>query len=231
MDLRNKTALITGTSRGIGRAVALRLAEAGMSMVITARSRRELESLAEEVRQRGGRAEPVPCDLLVPESVRLLGDTTRRIFGALDLLVNNAGESRPGRVHESPQKELDAVLDLNLRAVMSLTRELLPGMIEKGGGTIINVSSIAGFYGAPGLASYAAAKAGLHAWSDSLWQEARQDGIRVCLLCLGRVDSRREWERHAMALEDVAETIHFVAASSSRVCPIHIRLREQLEPE
>lgn len=230
-ELAGKVALITGGSRGIGRATALRLSRAGARVVIVAKGRDALEQVVQQIESEGGQVVAVSADVIQGEQLEAVAEAPRTHFGALDILINNAGGAPWGDVADQPQEQMDWVLGLNLRAVIALTRLCLPPMLERGEGTIINISSLAGIHGSPRLAAYAAAKAGVNAWSQSLWEEVRRRGLKVCAICPGHVDVRDEYPRHGMTADDVAAAVHYVATSSSRVCPTRLVLREQLQPE
>lgn len=189
MNLRGKTALVTGSGRGIGRAVALSLAREGVSIVLTARSLNEISAVAGEITAAGGRALTVRADLRHDEDIQTIVSSSVKEFGGVDILVNNAGLGYFSRVAEMETSQFDEMWQVNLRAVFLLTREVLPRMISGGGGDIVNIASLAGRNAFVGGSGYAATKWGLIGFSRSLLLEVRDKNIRVITLCPGSVDT------------------------------------------
>lgn len=181
-----ETALITGASSGIGEAFARALADRGLETILVARSREKLERLAQQLReQQGVRADVLEWDLSVPGAASSLVDRLAADGRAVDWLINNAGFGDYGPFAESDRAKQAAMVDLNVRAVMELAHGLLPPMLERGRGTIVNVSSIAGFQPLPYMTLYAATKAFVLSFSEALWVETRDRGVRVLALCPG----------------------------------------------
>jgi 3-oxoacyl-[acyl-carrier protein] reductase len=178
-SLEGKTALVTGASRGIGRAVAVELAGAGASVVVGYRSgREEAEALAQEI---GGRA--VQADVSEPaEAARLVEDA-----GDLDILVNNAGLTRDGVLARMSDDDWRVVLETNLSAVFYTCRAVTRGMMKRRAGSIVNMSSIVGVHGNWGQANYAASKAGIVGFTKSLAQELGSRGVRANVVAPGYV--------------------------------------------
>jgi 3-oxoacyl-[acyl-carrier protein] reductase len=175
------TSLVTGASRGIGRAVALALARDGHDVAVGYASRADAaEAVAEEIRALGRQATAAGADLADPAAADTLVDTVERSLGPVAILVANAGVSTPGRrVEEIPVEEWDRLHAVNLRAPFLLARRVLPGMTERGFGRIVLLSSVAAYTGGIIGAHYASSKAGLHGLAHSLSQQAASAGVTV----------------------------------------------------
>jgi NADP-dependent 3-hydroxy acid dehydrogenase YdfG len=230
-------ALITGASRGIGRAIALRLAQACDFVVIVARTASALHEVADEIQTRGGKVVAIPTDVTQDEQTSTLVQTVVEQLDHINILVNNAGGGPPRTaVAKARLSDWDWTLRVNLWATMHMTRLVVPGMIERRSGTIINMSSLAGHTGKAGEAAYAAAKFGVRGFSQALFEEVRDFGIKVCTICPGYVDTKlippnRRIDRAKMlSPEDVAEAVHSVVVSSPRTCPTEIILQPQYDP-
>ena len=181
-SLEGKTALVTGASRGIGRAIALELARAGASVVIGYRSgAEEAEAVATEA---GGRA--VQADVSSADDARRLVDEA----GDLDILVNNAGVTRDGLLARMPEDDWRAVLDTNLGGVFHTCRAAARGMMRRRSGAIVNISSVVGLHGNPGQTNYAASKAGIIGFTKALARELGSRGVRANVVAPGYIDTR-----------------------------------------
>lgn len=179
-------ALITGASSGIGECFARAVAARGQSLVLVARSGDKLQVLAEELNKRHGvKTECIALDLTAPGAAGRLADELVRRQIEIDLLVNNAGFGVQGRFWEASLERQSAIIDLNVKALLELTHVLLPPMVRKGAGSIINVSSTASFQPLPYTSVYAASKAFVTSFSMGLTEELRPLGIRVVTLCPG----------------------------------------------
>jgi short-subunit dehydrogenase len=177
-------ALVTGASSGIGMAFARALRARGERLVLVARRRERLEALASEL---GGNTEAlvVPLDLAEPEAASRLREALEAQGVAVDLLVNNAGLGHTAPFHEQAPEVLRAMIEVNVRAVVELTRAFLPGMRARGRGRIVNVASSAAFQPVPYLTVYAASKAFVLSFSEGLAEELRGTGVTVQALCPG----------------------------------------------
>ena len=209
-------ALITGASRGIGKATALAFAKSNIDVALVSRSKKSLEEVAEEVDRLGARAGAYPLDLAEVESVRARVEAIANDFGTFDILINNAGMAYTGDALDVPLDRWQQVLNLNLTSAFECTRAVLPAMRAAGSGTIVNIVSIAGKQAFPGWSAYCASKFGLLALSQSLAAEERARGIRVVALCPGATNTpfwdtetvRIDLDRTKMlAPETVARTI------------------------
>lgn len=187
--LAGKVALVTGAGRGIGRAIALAFAAEGAAVALAARSRADLAGVAAEIRERGGRALAVPTDVTQDGPVEALVEQTLVELGRLDVLVTSAGTAAFAPVADSKPGDWDAMLSLNLRAVMVCCRAVLPAMMRQRSGTILNIGSIASKRALPGSAVYTATKVAVDGFSRVLAEELRPHGVRVGVLVAGAVDT------------------------------------------
>ena len=188
MLLAEKVAVITGGGRGIGRAMALKFAGEGAAVVVAARTKSEIESVAREVRDTGGRAGAVAADVSDEKHCERLIDEATSQFGRVDILVNNAGEYGPVKpVEEITPAEWDRVVAVHLRGAYLLTRLVLPGMYARGSGVILNISSLSAKSAFGWGSPYAAAKAGMLGLTRVTAAEAARKGVRVNAICPGPV--------------------------------------------
>ncbi|HKZ05271.1 MAG TPA: SDR family NAD(P)-dependent oxidoreductase [Methylomirabilota bacterium] len=215
-DLAGRVALVTGASAGIGAATARAFAAAGMRVALCARRRDRLEALAAELRARTD-ASVHAVDVTDEKAVRAMVDEVAGRFGALDVLVNNAGRGLAARFEDTRPDELRALLELNLIAVLTATQAALPIMRRQGRGHVINVSSIVGRRNLPGRTAYGATKFGLGGLTEALRLELRGTGIAVSLVYpiftlteFHEVETRREPLKRtgpAQSAETVARAI------------------------
>ena len=189
MRLPGQRCLVAGGANGIGRAVTRAFAAEGAAVALASRSRADLAEVAGEIRRRQGRALAIPTDVTQDSAVEALVEQTLSELGRLDLLVTSAGTAAFGAVADSKPGDWDAMLTLNLRAVMVCCRAVLPAMLRQRSGMILNVSSIASKRTLPGSAAYTATKAGLESFSRVLAEELRPHGVRVGVLVPGAVDT------------------------------------------
>jgi len=185
--LSGKTALITGGSKGIGFAIAERLGTMGARVAICARDAQRLEKAAETLRAAKIGVLPIPADVSRGEEVGRMISQVERTLGPLDIVVNNAGTGVFVPGHQASEQDWDTVLDTNLKSVFLVCKAVVPGMIQHGGGHIINISSLAGKNAFPGGAVYCASKWGLQGFSSCLAEDLRGYNIRVSLVCPGSV--------------------------------------------
>jgi short-subunit dehydrogenase len=188
-DLAGRTAIVTGASRGIGKGVALALAAEGMRVVLTARTAPNLDALAETIRERGGQAAVVTADLSDRRAPLSLIAAAEEEFGPPDVLVNNAGVEGVYIYDRQPLEEIEEVIEVNLLATMRLTRLVLPGMLERRRGHIVNMSSLAGKLGPAHAGPYAASKAAMIAFTQSLRATYYGSGVSASVICPGFVDA------------------------------------------
>jgi short-subunit dehydrogenase len=235
-SLAGKVALVTGSGRGIGKAVALSLARSGCRLVVTARTAAQLEQVQQEIQAIGGDSKTVPADLTRDQDIERVVAEIRSVYGAVDFLVNNAGWGKRAPVARLKVEDLDQTLRVNLRAPMLLAKHLLPDMIEKGGGAVINIGSVSGKAGEANGAAYSASKFGLIDFTQSLYEEVREHGIKVAVILPGFVDTPmippvKQLDRSKMIqANDVAQSVLYVLNSPPTSCPVEITIRPQRTP-
>jgi 3-oxoacyl-[acyl-carrier protein] reductase len=234
MDLKNKVALVTGAGRGIGRAIALALAQEGAKLALVARSQTDLEKVAQEIRARDAEAMVIPADMRDEKQVRGMVAKTVEKFGALHVLVNNAGLVYFHTVAEMQTAEWDEMFAVNLRGVFLATREAIPHLRRAGESFVINIASLAGKNTFVNGGGYCATKWGLRAFSQCLMLEERKYGVRVLVVCPGSVDTGfaagRSGSPHSSAKEivrpeDVATTITMAITMPQRAMVSEIDVR------
>jgi 3-oxoacyl-[acyl-carrier protein] reductase len=190
MELTNKVALVTGGTKGIGRAIAEALVQRHCNVVITARHASEINKAADELSALGSaRVKGITCDVRDYEQVRQLFQSVAADFSRLDILINNAGIGIFASVESMQPDEFRAILETNLFGVFYCCHEAIPLMKRGGGGYIINISSLAGANPHPQMAAYNASKFGLNGFSEALMQEVRHDGIKVSYIMPGSVNT------------------------------------------
>jgi 3-oxoacyl-[acyl-carrier protein] reductase len=231
IDLTDKVALVTGSSRGIGRSCALALASAGAHVVVNySRSQAAAEETARAIEDLGRRTLAVRADVSEPDHVDVLFAELRNSFGRLDILVNNAGVIRDGLVGALDVEDWDRVMEVNLRGPFLCTRAALPFMVPQRHGKIVNIASVAALKPGPGQANYAASKGGLSAFTRSCAAELATRGIQVNVVLPGLVVTemssrlRKRGGRELMDAipagrfaepEDVAPTVVFLASAQA----------------
>ena len=234
--LDGKVAIVTGAGRGIGRAIALMLAGAGCRVVLTARTQEQLEQVEQEIGNRGGQAISVPADLTRDDDIECLVAAAQKTFATVDILINNAGWGKRAPVVRANVEDWDQTFRVNLRAPMVLAKLLLPPMIAKGDGAVINIGSVSGKTGEANGAAYSASKFGLIGFTQSLYEEVREHGIKVAVILPGFVDTpmippNRQIDRSKMIQpDDIAQAVHYVLTSPATCCPVEITVRPQKTP-
>jgi 3-oxoacyl-[acyl-carrier protein] reductase len=227
MSLQNQVAIVTGASRGIGRAIALELAKQGATVIGTATSDSGAAGISEALQQAGGKGRGAVLNVNDAAAADAFIDGIVKEFGALNVLVNNAGITKDQLAMRMKDDEFDAVIDTNLRAVFRLSRAVLRPMMKARGGRIINITSVVGSSGNPGQANYAAAKAGVAGMTRALAREIGSRGITVNCIAPGFIDTDMtkvlpEEQRTALtaqiplgrlgAPEDIAHAVAFLAS-------------------
>jgi 3-oxoacyl-[acyl-carrier protein] reductase len=227
-----KVAIVTGAGKGIGRAIALRLAGAGYHVAAYSRTAADLEKLQQDLG--GAPADHLvqTGDVAVQEAVEKFVATVHERWGRIDLLVNNAGFAVSAPVQELSVSDWDGMMAANVRGTFLFTRTVLPLMVARRDGVIVNIASIAGKDGFTGGTGYAASKHAVMGFADSLWREVRSHNIRVTSICPGSVDTHffgpevgSPGRAHMMHPDDVAEAVLYAARQPDRLFVKEIELR------
>ena len=227
-SIENQIAVVTGAGRGIGRAIAIELGDLGARLVLVARNRAELEDTSQRI---GKNASVVPADVRKK-------DQLQRVFDSpVDILVNAAGLGIFGPVTDFKDEDFETLIETNLRGIFFACRFVLPSMIERQRGHIVNIASIAGKVGSANRAVYCASKFGVVGFTESLAEEVRQHGIRVSLICPGSTDTQfGSSDAHTKARarmlrpEDVAHAVRTIVTQEPNSFISEIVLRPTRKP-
>lgn len=234
--IENKIAVITGGTKGIGRAIAESLLREKAKVFICARNRSELKDALAEMSALGD-VEGEQCDMRSFEQVEMMLRECERKFGGVDILVNNAGMGIFKNVEETTPDEFRAVLETNLFGVFYACHAALPLLKKRGGGYIINISSLAGANAHPRMATYNASKFGLNGFSEALMQEVRHDNIKVSYIMPGSVNTEfggeeitpeKAWQ---LQPEDIAQVVLDLLKMNERALPSRVELRPSKPPK
>ncbi len=232
MNLSNRVAIVTGSGRGIGRAIALKLAEVGATVVVNDIGEAEpLESLAAEIKAMSRPSLAVIADVTSPDDVARLVETTVSTVGKVDILVNNAGVTRDQLLLRMSDEDWDTVINVDLKSAFLCTRAVLRHMLKQRWGRIISIASIVGIVGNPGQANYASAKAGVIGFTRAIAKEVASRGITANAIAPGFIETQMtqkldEKQRQELLQRiplgclgtprDVAEAVAFLASSEAR---------------
>lgn len=222
-DIGSRTAIITGATQGIGKAIAERLLQEGFSVAICARSSRDLTKLQQQWAEQFPAATilAVPADFSKPEDVTAFAQQVLHTFPRIDILVNNAGVFQPGALATEPEGQLETMMQVNLYSAYHLTRALLPAMKQQAGGHIFNMCSVASLKAYPNGGAYSITKYALLGFSENLREELKSDHIKVTAICPGATWSR-SWSGSGVSPErimeatDVANMVWAAAQLSAR---------------
>lgn len=230
--LMGKNAVVTGASRGLGRSIALKLAELGANVILNYRSSaNSVEEVVTAIEEKGVKALAVQGDVSSFEDAKNIIDAAVNNFGSIDILVNNAGITKDGLLMRMKEEDFDNVIEVNLKGVFNCTRHAVPIMMKQRSGRIINISSVVGLAGNAGQANYAAAKAGIIGFTKSTAKEIASRGITVNAIAPGFIqtdmtdvlsDKVKETIMNNIPLkklgepEDVAETTAFLASPAAK---------------
>ncbi|MBC8029690.1 MAG: SDR family oxidoreductase [Pyrinomonadaceae bacterium] len=238
MELTGKTAIVTGGTKGIGLGIAEALVKAGVNVCLSARSRKEIdEALLALTALKGGGVTGIVADVRVYTQIQALFELTASHFGGLDILVNNAGIGMFQTVEEMSSDDFRSVVETNLFGVFYCCHEAIPLMRSRGGGYIINISSLAGTNAHPKMAAYNASKFGLNGFSEALMQEVRHDGIKVSYIMPGSVNTEfggdtpttdQDWQ---LRPEDIAQVVIDLLRHDNRALVSRVEIRPSKPPK
>jgi 3-oxoacyl-[acyl-carrier protein] reductase len=237
MNIENKIAVVTGGTKGIGRAIAESLLKAGAKVFICARNKHELKRALEQLSELG-KVEGELCDVRSAAQVEMMLKECERVFGGVDVLVNNAGIGIIGKtVEEMSADEFEQTLQTNLFGVFYSCHHAIPKMKRRGGGYIINISSLAGQNAHPRMAAYNASKFALNGFTEALMQEVRADNIKVSAICPGSVntyfggDEPSEDKAWQLQPDDIAQTVLDLLEMDARALPSKVEIRPSNPPK
>ena len=235
-NLNSKVAVVTGGTKGIGYAIAEALAKNGANVFICGRDERDLKAALEKLSGSGNSA-GIVCDVRNEDQVKAMLDECVRVFGCVDILINNAGMGYFGKtVEEMSSDEFRQTLETNLFGVFYACHHAISLLKKRGGGYIINISSLAGQNAHPRMAAYNASKFGLNGFSEALMQEVRHDNIKVSYICPGSVntdfggDTASDANAWQLQPADIAETVVDLLSFDKRALPSKIEIRPSSPP-
>ena len=224
IPLRDQVAIVTGASSGIGQGIAEHLAIHGARVVLAARRGDHLETIAEGIRANGGDARAIPTDVTSDADVETLVSRTLEEYGRIDLLVNNAGIARHRPFMELSMSDFEELFAVNVFGLIRCTKAVAPHMIDREAGTIVNISSGAGFMGYAGASAYCATKHAVNGFGKAVYDELRHHGVQVYTVGPGAVNTTMtshdpdDPERQQMLqVDDLSELVEFLATRDRRV--------------
>ena len=236
--IHDRVAVVTGSTKGIGLAVAEALLEAGGRVVISSRNAREVKEVSDRLSVANpGRVASETCDVRHESEVTKLFECADRVFGGVDILVNNAGIGLTRKLEDTTLAEWNAVIETNVTGVFLCSRAAIPRMRKRGGGYIINISSLAGKNTFPGATAYNASKFALNGMTEAMMQEIRHDGIRVTSIMPGSVDTwfggtppdpTQSWK---LTPGDIARVVVDLLRHDPRSLPSAVEIRPSRPPK
>lgn len=231
MELNGKTAIVTGGSKGIGRAIAEAFVKEGINVLISARNEKEVEAAAREISENAqAKCVGTVCDVRDEQSVKTMIERAASEFGSLDVLINNAGVGKFGKVEDLSPDDFRTVIETNVNGVYYACHYAIPHL-KKGGGYIINISSLAGTNAHPKMAAYNASKFALNGFSEAMMQEVREDNIKVSYIMPGSVNTyfndsepseENSWQLQS---EDIARVCVDLLHHDDRSLPSRVEIR------
>ena len=232
LSMKGKVAIVTGASRGIGKAISRSLAECGVNLALNSRSLNQLEAIKEEYKDLGIDVLPCPADLGDPEECVKIVEKVAQHFGKIDILINNAGIAIPKPLNETTANEWDMHMAINARAPFLLSREALPYLKKSGMATIINISSVVGYKGYINQGAYTASKHALMGMTKVLAQEVFKDNVRVHIIAPGGVatdmvaNTRPDLDESMLATpQEIADVVMFILTHRGNAVIDEINIR------
>jgi 3-oxoacyl-[acyl-carrier protein] reductase len=233
-SIENQVAVVTGAGRGIGRAIAIELGKSGAKVVLVSRNRSELEETGRAI---GANASVLPTNVRKQEELRRLFEQVAGAVGPVDILVNAAGLGIFGPVVNFTDEDFETLIETNIRGIFFTCRYVLPSMIERKRGHIINIASIAGKVGSANRAVYCASKFGVVGFTESLAEEVRQYGVRASVICPGSTDTRfspsetsGKVRERMLRPEDVAHAVRMIVTQEPNSFISEIIMRPTQKP-
>lgn len=237
LQLKHKIVVVTGGTKGIGYAIAEALVRSGASVFVTARTQADVSAAVAEL-SKHGKAAGGDCDVRDEDQVKSMLTDCERVFGGVDILINNAGVGYMNKtVGEMPPDEFRQTIETNLLGVFYACHYAIPLIKKRGGGYIINISSLAGQNAHPRMAAYNASKFGLNGFTESLMQEVRHDNIKVSYICPGSVNTEfggdtisneKSWQ---LQPNDIAQVVLDLLRMNDRALPSKIEIRPAKPPK
>ncbi|EGQ25962.1 SDR family oxidoreductase [Mammaliicoccus sciuri] len=228
-SLAGKTAIVTGASGGIGAAIAKELAKEGANVVLAARREEQLKAVAKEINSTNqGQALAVPTDIANESEVKELAKRANEAFGSIDIYVNNAGQMLSATVRDREVEQWERMIDVNIKGVLYGIDSVLPGMVERSSGHIINIASVSGFEATKKSTVYSATKFAVRAISTGLEKELARTGVRVTNISPGMVDTRLSssmTDRKKLEAEDIAKAVVYAVKQPEYVNVNEITVR------